>query len=132
MVPDFEKRIAQYLALRDKKDEMRERHAKEMEQINTLLDQLGGYLQVCLNNTNQSSARTKVGVAFIDTKRSATVADAAAFRRHIIGSEAWDLVDWRANAPAVSKLVDETGEPPPGVNYSTRRVVKVRRLTNGE
>lgn len=132
MTPDFEKRIAQYLALRDKRDEIKKRHQDELDKINGLLDQLGDYLQACLNNTRQDSARTKIGTAFIDTKRSATIADAAAFRRHVIGLEAWDLVDWRANAPAVTKLIEETGEAPPGVNYSTRRVVKVRRNSNGE
>lgn len=132
MNPDFEKRIAQYIALRDKRDEVKERHQQELEKLNGLLDQLGSYLQSCLNSTNQESARTKAGVAFIDTKRSATIADAASFRRHVIGLEAWDLVDWRANAPAVAKLIEETGEAPPGVNYSTRRVVKVRRISNGE
>lgn len=132
MNDQFELRIAQYLQVRAKKEELKKEYETRLKPINDALDALGSYLQSMLNQTGQESARAKAGTAYITTKRSATIADGAAFRRYVIGSEAWDLVDWRANEVKVAELVEEIGEPPPGVNFSTTRKVGVRRPTNGE
>jgi len=45
----------------------------------------------------------------------------------VIGSEAWDLLDRKANVTAVSDFIEENNAPPPGVNFSTTYVVGVRR-----
>lgn len=132
MNDDFEKRISQYRQIRDKIDTLKEEHKAQLAPYEEAKEQLGAYLLSMLNQTGQTSARTKAGTAFISKDSSATIADAAAFRRHVIGSEAWDLVDWRANKTSVTALVKETGEPPPGVNYSTVYKVGVRKPSNGE
>jgi hypothetical protein len=62
-------------------------------------------------------------------KVSVTTADVREFRRHIIGGEHWDLVDWRPSKTAINDLVD-AGEPlPPGINRSTFVTANVRRPT---
>lgn len=129
---DFEKRIGQYVQLRNKVRELKEEHKKQLKPYDDAMEVLESHLLSMLNQTKQKSARTSAGTAFIKVERSATIADASAFRRHVIGSEAWDLVDWRANKTKVTELVKETGEAPPGVNFSTMNIVQVRSPSNGE
>jgi hypothetical protein len=74
---------------------------------------------------------TKAGTVYRKSKNSATLSDSALFRQYVINSKSWDLLDWKANAPAVAEVVEATGTPPPGVNFSTIIDVGVRR-SNGK
>lgn len=124
---DFEKRITQYRQLRDMIKAEDEAHKKRMEVKRKALDTLGDIILSMLNQTGQESAKTAAGTAYVTNKVSATIADAAAFKRHVIGAEAWDLIDWRANKTAVEEFVKENNDAPPGVNYSKMRKVGVRK-----
>ena len=46
----------------------------------------------------------------------------------MIGQQAWELIDFRANKTGVD-LVKTYGVQPPGVNYTTNSVVSVRKPT---
>jgi hypothetical protein len=124
---DMEKRVGQYVALRDKIKAIKERHSQELAPYNEALDKLGNLLLGALNTTHQDSAKTGAGTVYKTEKKSATIADQAAFRRHVIGSQAWDLIDMKANAPAVAAFIEEHQTPPPGVNYTVHIEVGVRR-----
>jgi hypothetical protein len=49
------------------------------------------------------------------------------FRRHVIGTEQWDLADWKANKTVVTELVDSDEGVPPGVNFSAMAGVGIRK-----
>lgn len=123
----FEHRVTQYVKLRDKIREKEEAHKAEMKPFKDALEQLNGMLLDMLMKTGQDSAKTAAGTAYRKTKRSATIADGDAFRRHVIGTQDYDLIDWRANVKAVEAWVNENHEPPPGINYTTVFDVGVRR-----
>ena len=120
--------VAEYIALRDARDQgkkkfetmLRERYLDRMDELETqLLDML--------NKLGSDSIASPSGTVYKKLSTSVTVADKREFRRHVIGEEAWDLIDWRANSTAVNDLV-EAGEPvPPGVNRSAFYSVGVRR-----
>jgi hypothetical protein len=124
---DFETRIAQYRQLRDiiKADD--DAHKKRMEPKRKVLDQLGDMLLSMLNQSKQESAATTAGTAYKTRKVSATIADATAFKRHVIGTEDWDLIDWRANKTATEQFVKDNKAPPPGINYQEMFKVGVRK-----
>lgn len=126
---DFEKRIAQYRQLRDMIEAEDKAHEEKMKPKRAVLETLSGILLSMLNQSGQQSANTAAGTAYITEKVSATIADAAAFKRHVIGAEAWDLIDWRANKIAVKEFVAEVKDAPPGINYSVMRTVGVRKPT---
>ena len=58
---------------------------------------------------------------------SVTTADAREFRRHVIGTESWDLADWRPNKTIVNEMVEQGLDVPPGVNRATFLTVGIRR-----
>ncbi len=124
---DVEKVIKAYLILRDWIAEEKRLYEERIEPRKAQLEQLNAVLLRYLNTTNQKAAPTNAGTAYKKVWHSATVADKEAFRRHVIGTEDWDLIDWRANKTAVVKAVEENQEPPPGINFSTGYDVGVRR-----
>jgi hypothetical protein len=132
VVPDLGKDlggyIEKYLKIRTKKDEIKKRHKEELRPYNDMIEMLeNGFLRH-LNDTKTDNSSVKgIGTLYRSTKRSATIADAAAFRRHVIGAEDWDLVDWRANAPQVHAFIEKNETIPPGVNFSVVSEVNVRK-----
>jgi hypothetical protein len=49
------------------------------------------------------------------------------FWEYVLSNGLFDLVDKRANAPAVTEHIQKHGTPPPGINYSTMITLGVRR-----
>jgi hypothetical protein len=122
-------RISQYVKLRDKIKRMNDAHKEKVAPFNGALEGLNGIMLDLLNKAETDSATAKgIGTAYKTTTKSATIADASEFRRHVIGAEAWDLADWKANAKAVEEFVEENdGVLPPGVNLRVETRVGVRR-----
>lgn len=127
----FEAMAEQYVRLRDTIKEADRVHAEKLAPAKEYMDKLEAAMLDKLQTTGQDSAKTKAGTIYRSTRKSATIADGAAFREFVINDQEFDLVDWRANANAVAEWIDNTGngQSPPGVNYSTMVTVGVRRPT---
>lgn len=120
--------VDMYVRLRDRIKEAEKAHEAKLKPAKDFLEQLNGAMLAKLGEIGVESAKTKFGTAYKITKKSATIADGEAFRTFIIAEGAYDLVDWRANANAVSDYIDDNeGDQPPGVNYSTFTTAGVRR-----
>lgn len=116
-----------YVLLRGRIAEVRKRHADELAPLADALEKLNGILLNHLNQAGVESARSGAGTVYKTTKNSAAIADGDAFRRYVIGSESWDLIDWKANAARVKEFIDENEAPPPGINFTQKTVAGVRR-----
>lgn len=119
--------VAQFVRLRDRLKEADDAHKARTKPARDHLDALSGKLLERLNDLGGESVRTASGTVYRTTRRSATIADGEAFRHFVIVSEAFDLVDWRANAAAIDDFVKSEGSLPPGVNFTTAFTVGVRR-----
>jgi hypothetical protein len=124
---NVEQVIKAYVQLRDWIAEQKRVYEERIEPRKAQLEQLNTILLRYLNTTKQQSARTNAGTAYKKLWTSATIADKEAFRRHVIGTEDWDLIDWRANKTAVAEAVENNKEAPPGVDFSQGYDVGVRR-----
>jgi hypothetical protein len=127
MPVDISKRVAQYVQLRDlikvKETELKETLApykKALEDLNAVLlnhlTEMGG-----------NSLATDAGTVYRKEKKSASLADPAAFMSYVVDNAAFDLLDRKANVTAVTAFIKQNGAPPPGVNFSTAFDVGVRR-----
>jgi len=119
--------VNQFVATRDRIAKEDEAHKIRMSKARGLLQALNDHLTTRLRAVGGDSVKTPNGTAYLTTKKTATIADPAAFRAYVLENERYDLVDWKANAPAVNDHIDTETVPPPGVNYSTRVTVGVRR-----
>ena len=117
-----------YIKLRDKKKAIEEQHKAELQRYSTAMDEIESFLKAHIKAQNLQSISCDAGTAFINRKRSATVADTAMFREHVISTGSFDLADFRAKVEAVEVYIQEhDGRLPPGVNFTTREVVQVQR-----
>lgn len=125
--PKIDVRVEQYIKLRDKIKEIETRHKEELKPYKETLEKLNAVILGHLNNVGGESIRTAAGTAYVTEKKSASLSDPQAFMRYVIGNEAWDLLDRKANSNAVADFIAENNAPPPGVNFTTTNIVGVRR-----
>lgn len=119
--------VGNFIKVRDAIKEADDAHKKKMEDVRALLNMLQTEILNSLHNAGVDSVSTKHGTAYKTTKTSATIEDKSAFTRHVIGTQSWDLVDWRANAPAIADFLSENKHEPPGVKFSTYVTANIRR-----
>lgn len=124
---NIEKRIEQYVQLRDKIKEMDDAHKATMKPYKEMLDKLNDVLLGYLNGVGIDSAKTEAGTAYKTLKESATVEDPDQFMRYVIGSEHWDLIERKASLTACRAFAEENASLPPGVRINSQWVVGVRR-----
>ena len=125
--PTVDKRIEQYVAVRDKLKEMKDAFEASCEPLKQLQEQLGGWLQNFLDESGSESIKTKHGTCYASTRYTASLADPQAFMDYVIENKQFDLLDRKANATAVRAFVDENNREPPGCRLSALRTVGVRR-----
>lgn len=130
-LPDFDRRVGQYVALRDKINQIADAQKAQLAPYKNALTQLNGLLLAHLTAVDAESVRTGSGTVYRTTVDSATVFDAKVFRDYVVSSAEWGLLDVRANKVAVNGHVQSEGTPPPGVKFTRAYVVGVRRPTNG-
>lgn len=123
----IDKRVDQYIQLRDKIRDMEAKHKEQLKPYKEALDLLNAALVQHLNAIQAESVRTNYGTVYKTTKDSATISDSTAFWEHVLRTKDFDLIDKRANKTAVRDYIEDNGAPPPGVNYTQVSEVGVRR-----
>ena len=130
---DFDKRVSQYVQLRDKIREIEKRQKEELAPYKSALDKLGDILLTHLNNTNQERAGSAHGTAYKSTKDSCTIADKDAFWAFASSlGDPRDMADIKANVTAVRDYMEEKKLPVPGVNFSSITKIGVVRANGKE
>jgi hypothetical protein len=120
--------VTEFIKLRDEKKRFEEVAATKCQELyGERMNEIEGQLLEMLNTLGVDSITGKNGTAYKKVSTSVTIADAREFRRHVIGSEAWDLADWRANKTVINEMVEQGLDIPPGVNRSTFLTVGIRR-----
>lgn len=124
---DVEKRVGQYVMLRDLKASLAERHAEEMKPINDTMVMIEDELKGALQASNATNMKTGNGTVSLSQKDSTSAADINAFWTWVITQGQFDMLDKKPNLTAIREYVEANGVPPPGVNYSTFLKIGVRR-----
>lgn len=127
MTIDINKRVEQYVALRDKIKAIKEKHKDELTPLSEMLEHLNGVLLGHLNTVGIDNAKTTSGTVYKTAKKTASIKDMTAFWGYVMENREWDLVDKKANAVAVEDYIKEHNIEPPGVTFSTMHVVGVKR-----
>ena len=124
---NIEKRVKQYVGIRDAIKAMKDKHEKELEDLVDIQNKLTGIIQTCLEAVGAESIKTSEGTAYTTTRYTASLQDPAAFMQFVKDTDNFDLMDRKANAPAVRDYVAEHGTLPPGVNLSSISTIGIRR-----
>jgi hypothetical protein len=124
---DVEKRVEQYIKLRDLKADIKSRHEDELKPVVETMVMIEDELKSALQQVNATNMKTDAGTVSLTTKASASAADIDAFWTWIITQGAFDMLDKKPNVTAITEYVKQNGVAPPGVNYSTYQGIGVRR-----
>lgn len=126
-VVDVEKRVEQYIKLRDLKAELKDKHTEEMKPVVETMQMIEEELKGALLASNAQNMSTGAGTVSLSIKASASAADIDAFWTWVITQGAFDMIDKKPNVTAITEYVKQHGVAPPGVNYSTFQGIGVRR-----
>ena len=99
------------------------------------MEKIEGHLQALLDKTGQIRGACKTGSFYTKTKYSASITNKETFKRHVIGTESWDLLDLKANVVAVRDFLKESpGTPAEAIGIKLNAIAKigVRRPGAGE
>jgi hypothetical protein len=129
MSEDMEKRVQQFIALRDALKVIDEAHDAQRKQYVEAMAALTGIMQAFMEANKVENLKTSHGTCYTATKFSASLADPGLFMKHVIDTQSWDLLDRRANVTAVKEYVEQHNGLPPGVNLTSSTSVNVRRPT---
>ena len=129
---DVNKRVEQYVALRDARRELKSNFEVEDKKLRDLQELVVGQLSQHMTDTGTESLRTEHGTCYRTVKYSASLADPDAFMNYVINNQRFDLLDRRANVTAVKEFIKTNKEQPPGVNFSSTSEVGVRRANKSK
>lgn len=124
---DVEMRVGQYVRLRDKIKELDDAHKESMKPYREMIETLGNMLLGHLNTVNAESIKTASGTFYKTTKKTASLEDPEAFMRFIIANNLFEMLDRKANVKAVDDYIQANQALPPGVKFTERIEVNVRR-----
>lgn len=123
------KRIEQYIQVRDALKAMDEEHDEKRKPLVELQNLLTGWMQNFMEQAGADNIKTAHGTCYSSTRYTASLADPEAFMKHVISNNEFDLLDRKANVTAVKDYVAEHNTLPPGVNLSSIKTVGVRRAS---
>jgi hypothetical protein len=124
---DFGELIQLYLETRDAKEALEKMHKQHLRRYTSVMAKIEGKLMTHLNEHNVQSLASKDAIAYLSTKRAASIRDATAFQNYVIENRAWDMLDWKANVTAVGDFITENEHAPPGVVLNSVVVLRIAR-----
>lgn len=122
--------IAAYIATRDEIAAEKKLFEERVADLKVKQGKREAWLMKELDRMGVTSVKKNgVGIAFFNTKTSATLSDRDAFVAWV--KEDWktrdQFLDIKANKTSIKDRVDENETLPPGVNYTTVKVVQINK-----
>ncbi len=125
---DIEKCVKTYLDLRESRERTKERWERRDKAMRSAQEQIEAALAVHIEKSNVTGLNTKFGTVFQSPQSTARVADKEAFLSYLREKDAWHLATIGANKATVGDhLAENEGVLPPGVDWSSRIKVQIRR-----
>jgi hypothetical protein len=123
---DLGERIKQVRMIESEIDRRQAELDQQLEQHHKFVEVGRAEILAFLNQTNQKSANTEYGGCHWKPKVTWRVEDKEAFSRHVIGSQAWELITWAAQPTNCNAFIEEHKLPPPGL---VRNAVNILYIT---
>ena len=130
MAQDIDKRIQQYIDVRDALARIDARYEAERKPLLEIQERLSGMIRSFMETNNiTDNLKSKSGTCYLSTRYSASLADPHAFMEFVVRTGKFELLDRRANVTAVKDFVKENNVLPTGCNLNAIQTVGVRRPT---
>ncbi len=124
-----EELIEMYIQLRDKKDELEASVKGKVAKIKDAMEMVEGQLLLAMDELGVDKlAKKGVGTAFLSTKEFVGVEEWEKVEAYLITTADFSLLNKAINKSRVREyMAEHEGLVPPGVSYTSRKEVSVRR-----
>jgi hypothetical protein len=126
---DVSRLTAVYVAIRDRRSEIKRIYEAEDEQLKAQLETIEGAMLKHLNDHGMESVRTDAGTFYKQEEIKPNIVDDKAFFQWIKDNNAFDAMQRRVSVTFVKEFMDshEGKLPPPGIQVSREYVCRVRK-----
>lgn len=122
--------IRKYMSLRFQKEELERATKEKVSVIKAAMEKLEVYLLQRMDDDGVTSFKTPYGTAFATEAEFASVVDWMQTLEYIKENDAFHLLEKRVNKTSVRTWMSEGNPIPPGVNWTVKRDVGIRKPTN--
>ena len=129
---DYDTAINEYINLRDKVAAINAKAKAAAVELKEQMAMLENWMTMKADKEGLKNITTPHGTGYWSTHYRCSVVNPEKFFNYVIGSQRWDLIEKRASKIAVKGEVEETGAPPPGVDFSSIKVFNVKRVHSEE
>ena len=127
--PKINQVIKKYVQLRDTLTESKKSQRELEKEINMKLDRLSMWLKEYAEGEGVTSVATDFGTAYRVTKDWVRVGNWDDVLSYIKESGNWQMLEKRIGKNATKEIMEESGDIPPGVEYSQEIEYQVRKPT---
>lgn len=124
---DAERVIKAYLALREKRSELKRKYETIDDGLKEKMDKLTGWLAQTMQTTGLTQVGTGDATAYRQLKVKPSCADWGVFWPWAAENGRLDMLEKRLSANTIKTYYEETSELPPGVNIIQEYEVVVRK-----
>lgn len=124
---------AKYIELRDRRKALKSDYEAADGELKLMMEKIEDKMREMLDAQGQTSAKTPSGTVFKTHKEFAQVGDWDAILAYVKENDAFDMFEKRISKTAVRDRMDQDKDgnyrnaPPPGVNFSRKETVQIRR-----
>lgn len=123
-----EEAVRTYLLLRESRERGKDRHDERDKLLRAHQQRIENALAAFLQRNSTAGLSTRFGTVFTSQQSTARVADKQVFISYLLENNAWELATIGANKATVADHLEKNeGQLPPGVDYTSRIVVQIRR-----
>ena len=123
----LDRAVEKFIALRDRKAQIIERHKAELAPYNDAMGRLEGLLLDALNTAHLDAMKAPAGTFFRKVTTSVTVSSWSETLAYIREHELWDLLEARVSKTMAQQIIEDTDAAIPGVIVRQVAEVQVRR-----
>lgn len=127
--PKVNQVIKKYIQLRSTLEEAKKAQRELEKEINMKLDRLSMWLKTYAEGEGVTSVATDFGTAYKVTKDWVRVGNWDDVLAYIKESGNWQMLEKRIGKNATKEIMEESGDIPPGVEYSQEIEYQVRKPT---
>lgn len=122
--------IRKYMDLRFKKEELERATKEKVSVIKAAMEKLETYLLTRMDEDGVTSFKTPYGTAFVTQAEFASVTDWMQTLEYVKENDAFHLLEKRVNKTSIRTWMGEGNPIPPGVDWTVKRDVGIRKPTN--
>lgn len=121
--------IGAYRELRDRRDQLKDKHAKELAPYNTQMGSIESELLKRMDARGAENSKTPHGTAYKSIVSSVKVVNSGAFLDWLQETGSWECADIRGAKKEVEAYMEEHAALPPGLDVNRMVKCGVRKPT---